>query len=358
VSKPPILTYLLSRHPLFGGEYYRGLRPAALMARNYGWGTAVARAMGTAEDNDGGRLSFVTPDDVIVTPDIIILRPVDAWRQHWTDQAHENGQLVIADLDDDYWSHQDWLGEVRPNDDHYDEWFWNVDAVITSTKYLRQRILDMGHRSPVVVAPNCYDPWGLQLEPSPGRVVGTRLWLSGRMEGDLELYDELIQPLLEELDLIFLHVGAQDGHRFTDRGWDERRLEQVGSVPIPMLPQAVQNLSIGTICMSDHPYNLAKTETHAAELAAMGIPLVAASNHALYKNVPGQVDLDPRQVRGRVEALLSPFFWRGESQRAKTWARRLALKNEGQHMSTLLSLVDVLYFSREDDIGVITSMFS
>ena len=349
MKPPPWLCYLVSRNPLMGGEYYRATRPAALLSRNFGWGTAVSDRMGTVED--GGRLSFLTPDNMIVTPNIIILRPIREWTQEWTDQAHANGQLVVADLDDDVWAHQDWEGVPRPNDDHFDDWFWGVDAVLVSTLYLKKKLIERGHKAPIYIAPNCYDPYGLQMDAQPGRTIGTRLWLSGRMDGDLEMYDELIQPLLEDLDLTFLHVGAEDGHRFTDRGWNPDRLFESGSVPIPLLPQALANLSIGAICMSDHPYNLAKTETHAAELAALGVPLVAISNHKLYRNIPGRVDAGG--VRERVRNLLNPTYWASESERTKAWARQIAIENESAHMNALLSLLDVLYFREVNDTRVV-----
>lgn len=350
MSDQPTLAYLVSRHPLMGGEYYRATRPAALAARAFGWGAAVCDRMATMED--GGKLCFVTPNDQVVTPDIIILRPIREWSQAWTDQAHANRQLVIADLDDDIWSHQDWEGVERPNDDNYDDWFPNVDAVLVSTRYLRNRIVERGHKAPVIVAPNCYDPYGLNATPSFGGMIGTRLWLSGRMEGDLELYDQLIQPLLEEFNLGFIHVGAEDGHRFTDRGWDFNRLVEVGSVPVPLLPQALEGLSIGAICMSDHPYNLAKTETHAAELAAMGVPLVAASRHRLYRHIPGRVDPTPEQVRGRVEALSKfPNFWESESTAAREWARKIGFRNETDHLHALHSLVGVLLSEQRVSLG-------
>lgn len=356
------VAYLLARQPLLGGEWYRATRPAALANRKFGWGTAACTKMATREDNPGGPLSFVTPDDMVVTPDLIVIRPIAEWRQHWTDQAHANGQLVIADIDDDVWVHEDRYGNSsvpEHESDHYDEWFWNVDAVLTSTPYLAKRIRAMGHKAKVIVAPNCYSPFELDASPVPARVIGTRLWLSGRMDGDLVLYDELVRPLLEELDLVFLHVGAEDGHRFTDRGWDPNRLEQRAAVPIPMLAQALAGLAIGSICMSDHPYNTAKTETHAVELASMGVPLVAASRHSLYiGRVPGCVEPTPQAVRERVRNLLNPVYWRSESAIAKTWARRVALTNETQHLNALTRLVAVLYSERTSDTDVITKVFS
>jgi hypothetical protein len=296
--------------------------------------------MGT--DEEGGPLSFVTPNEMVVTPDVIVLRPVREWTQEWTDQAQANGQIVIADLDDDLWAHENYEELQITKPDTLNDWFWNVDGVLASTRYLAKKIVDRGQKAPVVYAPNCYDPFGLDADPSPGRVIGTRLWLSGRMNDDLVMYDELVRPLLEELDLTFLHLGAEPGHSFLERGWDSSRLIERASVPIPLFPQALADLSVGIICMSEHPYNLAKTETHAVELASMGVPLVAVSNHSLYENVPGRIDADYRKIRNRVKNLRHPLYFRNESVTAKAWARRVAARNEIQYLSGLTQLVDVL----------------
>jgi hypothetical protein len=340
----PSLAYLCSRHPLWGGEYYRATRPGALASWKWGWQTAACDRMATMEDDDDGQLSFITPNQTVVTPEIIVVRPIQEWSQAWTDQAHANGQFVVADLDDDLWSHERYDELQAESPDNYMEWFPNVDAVLVSTRYLAKRVREMGHKAPVYVAPNCYDPFGMNGNPRPGDIIGTRLWMSGRMEPDLVLYDTLIQPLLEEFNLRFLHVGAgQEMGRFIDRGWDEERLIERHSVPIPMLSQVLDGLSIGTICMADVPYNVAKTETHAVELASMGVPLVAASNHNLYKNIPGRVDIDKDAVHDRVKALLDdPYYWLKESDRARKWARGVSVKSEQAHLGALLQCVNKL----------------
>lgn len=341
------IAYLCARHPLLGGEYYRAFRPAMLANYKWGWEAAACVQMGTAENNDGGPLAFITPNQTVVTPKVIVVRPIQEWRQHWTDQAHANGQLVIADLDDDLWAHEDYDALQKASPDNYDEWFWGVDAVLVSTKHLAKRVRAKGHKAPVIVAPNCYDPYGLNSTPGPGALIGTRLWMSGRMEADLILYDNLILPLLEELNLRFLHVGADEKvGRFVDRGWPGDRLVERKSVPIPLLAGALQGLSIGTICMADHGYNDAKTETHAVELASGGIPLVAASNHPLYRNIPGRVMIDKDTVRNRITALLEPEFWVKESDRARKWARAVSQKAEAAHMESLLRVVNLLLVER------------
>lgn len=338
------LAYLCSRHPLMGGEWYRATRPGLLANWKWGWDAAACTYMATDENNDGGPLSFITANQTVVrNPDIIIVRPIREWTQEWTDQAHANGQKVIADLDDDLWSHDKYAELQESSPDNYNDWFWGVDAVLASTRYLAKRVRDMGHKAPVLVAPNAYDPYGLNSIPRPGKIIGTRLWMSGRMEADLELYDNLILPLLEDLDLRFLHVGAdQKMGRFTDRGWPDERLIERKSVVIPLLAEALQGLSIGTICMSNAPYNAAKTETHAVELASGGIPLVAVSDHPLYKRIPGRVDLDKDAVRDRVKALQDPAYWLKESDRTRKWARQISAKSEAAHMESLLRVVNLL----------------
>jgi hypothetical protein len=94
--------------------------------------------------------------------------------------------------------------------------------------------------------------------------------------------------------------------------------------------------------MGDHGYNDAKTETHAIELASGGIPLVAASNHPLYRNIPGRVMVDKDVVRNRVQALMEPEFWMKESDRARKWARQVSVKSENSHMESLLRVVNLL----------------
>jgi len=340
----PSLAYLCSRSPLMGGEWYRATRPGAMANWKWKWQTAVCNRMATASEDEGGQLSFITPNQTVVTPQIIIVRPIREWEQKWTDQAHANGQFVVADLDDDIWSHDkyDELQEESP--DNYMEWFPYVDAVMVSTRYLAKRIRAFGYKAPVYYAPNMYDPFGMNANPRPGDIIGTRLWMGGRMEADLVLYDTLIQPLLEEFNLRFLHVGADEKMgRFTQRGWDEERLIERHSVPMNMMAQALEGLSIGTICMSDAPYNAAKTETHAVELASGGVPLVAASDHPLYKNIPGRVEPVKDAVFDRVEALIAdPYYWLKESDRARKWARAISKKSEEQHLGSLLSMVNRL----------------
>ena len=359
------VAWLASGHPLMGGEYYRGLRPAALLNHRYGWHTAVCDRMGTTDDEEGP-LSFVTPGEGghVMTPRIIVLRPIKQWSSYWSTRAHKNGQLLIADLDDDVWGHEDWgpnhdtfRGKPTETDDDIDKWCWEVDGWLASTPVIKKRILEFGpgrwkKKPSIVVAPNCYDPTGVGggMLPKPGRRLGTRLWLSGRMSGDLELWRELIAPLLTELDLTFVHVGQEvRNERVAGSGEPRSFVGSCGFPPhrtiarpttvLPLMHKSFSDVSIGVIIQADHAYNAAKTEASAVELASMGLPLVAATNHPLYKKIPGRVEIDPQAVRDRIEALLDPEVWEIESKRARAWATETAVKREAEYLAAFETLI-------------------
>jgi hypothetical protein len=108
------------------------------------------------------------------------------------------------------------------------------------------------------------------------------------------------------------------------------------------MSKELAKISIGTIMMSDNAYNRAKTETHAAELGLAGLPLVAASDHELYRNIPGRVVPTADAVEQRVRELLDPDVWHAESKRIKAWGRALAVRHESQYLEALLQAVNAV----------------
>ena len=353
LEKELSVSWMLSRHPLMGGEYYRGYRPAILASNRFGWQTSVADRM--AANEEGGRLGFVTPsrdDPRVFFSDVLILRPVAYWQPEWIDQAHDAGQVVVADIDDSYWDHEDFDNPDKEyENDYYFDWFPTADAVLASTRYLVNKAREHTD-APVYYAPNCYDPTCLNAEPKPSRRMGTRLWLSGRCDGDVRMYDDWVYPLLDKLDMSFTHIGAEDDDPDEKRvgvkqrksfGWDTPRLIERPSMTIPEFAREFERFSIGTIMMDpDARYNMAKTETHAFELGAAGLPLVSASDHELYRNIPGTVPLSAGAVEQRVVDLLDPDTWHAESKRIRAWARSVAIRYESQYMEALLSCVRAL----------------
>jgi hypothetical protein len=346
------VAWMLNRHPLLGGDYYRAYRPAHLSSAHFGWVTSVANRM----VEDGGRLGFVTPSEEphVLFSDVLIIRPVEGWHKEFTDQAHENGQVVIADVDDDLWGHEDLLatGKELSEFSSYDEWFPYVDGALVSTKYLAAKIRAMDYGFPVWYAPNCYDPTSFAASPKPSRRLGTRMWLSGRSDGEVKMYDEWIYPLLDKLDLSFTHIGAMESVDESEAvpgakarrsfGWDTPRLIERPSMVLPEMAGEFERFSIGTIMMVDNEYNRSKTDTHAAELGLAGLPLVSASAHELYRNIPGTVTPTADAVERRVRELLNPETWWIESKRTLAWARARAIANESLYLGSLLAAVNHL----------------
>ncbi len=362
--------YAVSRHPLMGGEYYRAVRPAALASRDFGWHTLVAQQLGTMEGSKSKKIAGQAyGGGHVVEPDVWIIRPVGknaleggAPLAEIVDQMHAGGQKVICDLDDDVWAHQDWDEDRAGTDDQFEEWCWKSDAWLASTPFLADRIRligkGRGHDDPrVVVAPNCFDPFGLGHESHPiaGRRLGTRLWLSGRMSGDLDIYRDCFAPLLNELDLSFVHIGRESlsgwtegpGQHFrdfvNDADMPRERVMELPSTTIPEMGRILgASINIGTIAMDDHKFNWAKTQTHAVELCSAGLPVVAATSLDLYSDVPGRVNPNPTDVRARVKYLLDAHNWQGASDKARIWARKTSVRCEATHMRALQSIVTEL----------------
>jgi hypothetical protein len=357
------VAWAVTRHPLYGGEYYRATRPAALASRDFGWHTAVIEKIGSVEGSIKVAGQAYGAEHVI-EPDVWIFRPMGREEEgsNWhlvdiVERIHAAGQLVIADLDDDIWAHEDWSEDREGTDDRFEEWCWKVDGWLVSTPWMKARVEDIARRrgvpeQKVLVAPNCYDPFGLGKDsnPIPGRRMGTRLWLSGRMSGDLDIYRECFAPLLEALDLTWVHIGRETNvvegpgvhaRNFVDDcAMPRHRVLELGACPLPEMGKLLgASMSIGAIAMADHAFNVAKTETHAVELASAGLPLVAATSLEIYEKVPGQVYPNPKSVRQRVKRLLEPEAWAWESNRARDWARKTSVRSEATHMRALQSLV-------------------
>jgi hypothetical protein len=334
--------WLASRNPMLGGEYLRAVRPAALVNRKYNWHTAVSRELG-CEGKYRSPLMLVQPNAPVFAPDLLIIRPIGNFLPDYIEQGKRAGQVMLADLDDDVWGHElaVEMGGKGFGNDRYDDWFPVTHGVVASTETLGD-ICRQHHPGPVFVLPNCYDSFGpsqLGPAPRPGRRVGTRLFLKGRQQIDLDMYTDLVLPLLDELDLTFVHLGAYEGSDFpTLRGWDTPRLEEHPIMEAHRMAEVLGTISIGIICVGKHRYNDAKTLTHPAELAAVGLPMIIATPTDHYKGVPGVVEPTVEAVRARIVALQNPRYWEAESLRARHWVMKLAAKAEREYLSGILEI--------------------
>ena len=341
------VAWLIAKSPWIGGEFYRATRPAMLAHERLGWDTCVAHEAG--EDKGLTGVAVKAIGGQIMRPDVIVVRPIgrktdgSAWGMvRLIERAHEAGQIVVSDLDDDVWVHEDWTPETRPADDEYESWCWGADGWLVSTEPIAERIRSRTE-APVHLAPNCWDPETLGAGPGPiaGRRLGTRLWLSGRMSGDLALYSDLVGPALDEWDCQFVHIGAEpDGRHLS---LPAARLLELPSCTIPELGRILSStLSIGVICVADNEYNRAKTLTHPVELASAGLPLIIASDLPIYRDVPGAIRPTHRAFEARLDELLYPPTWAAESEIAREWAAQQAVSAEGAYLDALRELAGAL----------------
>lgn len=340
----PSVGWVCARSPFLGGEWLRATRPAALVGKRLGWHTAVARKMAVEQGEEG--IVLLHDNGERFRPDVVVLRPLASYPEDgeaqdvsaYIQSAHAAGQKVIADLDDDIWSHEDRPdrgGKGWEKDDHYEEWLPLCDAYLASTKAL-QRIMGSHGLHPVYHLPNCYDVVGITHygpAPGPGRRIGTRMWMHGRQQSDLLMYDTLVQPLLERHDLTFVHLGAGEAQMsFRARGWAPERLEEHPSMPAPLMGEVLGTMSIGVICLGDADYNAAKTLTHPVELASLGLPLVVASETDFYRGVPGVVEPTIEAMEERIVALLDPDYWKRASEVSTRWALQTGAAAEGDYL--------------------------
>lgn len=103
-------------------------------------------------------------------------------------------------------------------------------------------------------------------------------------------------------------------------------------MPAPVMGEVLGTMSIGVVCLGEADYNAAKTWTHPAELAAIGLPLVVASATDFYRGVPGVVEPKPEAVEERVVSLLDPVVWQRASAQSKRWAQKLGEAAEGDYL--------------------------
>lgn len=350
MPESPSIGWVVARSPWLGGEFLRATRPAALVNARLGWHTAVSERMAVEEGRPGVLLVHENGDSF--RPSVLVFRPIRQDLRPYISEAHEAGQLVVADLDDDFWSHEDRPDrggkgyaerEIVEGVDHFEDWLPHCDAFIASTRHL-QEIMEYHVSGPVVHLPNCYDTFGIAKYgqiPGPGRRIGTRLWLHGRSSRDLQLYDELIWPSILDLDLTFVHLGADpDLPTFVDRGWPADRVEGHPSLPAPLMGEVLGTLSVGVICLGQADFNAAKTLTHPVELASLGLPLVVVDEMGFYRGVPGVVEANLDAVEDRLARLTSdPAYWQAESRKSKRWAVEVGESAQGDYLWGIRQLI-------------------
>jgi len=265
-----------------GSGYYRASQPAAEC------GAPVGRLLGI----DGTFAIGDMNSSQVHAPDVVVIH------RYWgptlaqaVRAARKLGQVVVADLDDDYWAlHNSNKAKATISPEQL-RWHRNLlracDWVMVSTYGLAHRVETLGvKRSAIRLRPNRVDlamfkDAGGYREKSEGQAdvrvgwIGATQWRSG----DLEVLDGVMYDVLDRTGASFYHGGHVSGAAMAHellglRGMDGNRLLVNPLVPISQYPRLFKPLHVGMVPLSDHEFNRSKSYIKGLEYAASGIPFV------------------------------------------------------------------------------------
>lgn len=283
-----------------GSGWVRVQQPAAWLARAHDVGVGPVFSSGPS-----GRLCPLTFRDparesldltglvpVIVDADVAV---VQRWTAHHATDAVRGaraaGQVVVNDVDDDYWSIDPRNRAYAVNDPrvnreanrvHYRAGIEASTAVTVSTlnlgRRLRQRfgVRTFLLRNPVDVRAF---PTQVVRPVDTGLVVG---WVGalGWRSGDLETMTWLAD-YLSEVGGVFVHHGVLPSDEDTAAqraGVPRERVGPTRGFVTPMeYPTLMSGFDIGVVPLTDQPFNRSKSWIKGLEMAAAGIPFVAQS---------------------------------------------------------------------------------
>lgn len=235
-------------------------------------------------------------------------------------RAHASGQVVINDVDDDFWSippshpaYRSVIASRNPDSNraHYTRALQGSDAVTVSTPYLADKLSDLG--PPIRVVPNAIDPERYEPHMVRDTTSPTFGWvgaLSYRDPGDVEILRGCLGPfLLSHPRCRFVHVGARSEDPGTTADVLDLPAEQVEVRPfchIADLPQAMNGIDVALAPLEDTPFNHAKSAIKALEAAAAHIPLIA-SDMPEYRSLGyGRLCVTDQEWADALEAMCDP----------------------------------------------------
>jgi len=254
--------------------------------------------------------------------DVVILKLFmnkDASR--YIQEARKLGQTVIIDTDDHFeqlpednlaFTTTDPVKHPNNNRDHLIKSYSHADGIITSTKFLEQRMLQ--YNDTVYRVPNSLDPksflYKMNLSGSQPTIgwVGIMMW----RVNDLVEVSGPVKTVIEQNDLKFHHSGIMldrpnwaaealniDPNRMT--GFTGARPEYYGNIFMP--------IDIGIAPLHTNQFNEAKSNLKGLEYALSGIPFVASSTQEyrdLAQSGAGRVAKNNKEWLKHLKQLIDP----------------------------------------------------
>lgn len=314
----------------YGGTfYYRGALPAFELAK-HDWDTVISWRFQAAPD---GHLRVMDTNGEWHDPDVF-------WSQRFMHQdapeqmrrARAAGQIVIADLDDDFWS----LGKTNIayhttdpknnawfNREHYKSMLAQCDAVTVSTEALRRRVESFG--VPAFVVRNAIDiqRWP-QNDPTSDGMIG---WVGGIQwrAHDLEILSQFLPQFLRDYQLPVYHGGDSQVPgvpKFHEKVGIDPTVTPVGLAPlcdISNYQQLWAPINVSLIPLEQVAFNDAKSWLKQLESCAAGVPYIVSSGFGeqqllIDEGTAGRSASNkrPAEWRAHLEALLDADVRREE----------------------------------------------
>lgn len=228
----------------------------------------------TGTPGDAQVMEVLKPDADVV----VLQRPV---RRYWADvipKLQTLGVRVVVDVDDDFTCvHPDnvaWHAHNARNPHVNASWVMRAcalaDAVVTTTPALAARY---GHGHAVVV-PNMVPAAYLDIEAET--LPDTAGWSGSVLTHpvDLQAASGAIGRILHTQGWGFHVVGTADG--VAERLGLDAEPSATGWIPIEDYPAELARLAVGVVPLADSAFNRAKSALKMAEMAALGVPVVAS----------------------------------------------------------------------------------
>ena len=329
----------------FGGTFYnRGAMPAMEMAK-HGWDCVISHNFGPAKD---GHIRVLDMNGDWTDPEIFYSQ---RWMQSGADEvmrkARSTGQIIVADLDDDFWSlgktniayhTTDPVNNPEFNRDHYWKMLGACDAITVSTEAIRRRVQTLG--VPTFVIRNAIDMerWPAS-DPGTDGMIG---WVGGIQwrAHDLHILKPSVPAFLKEHDLPFYH-GGDSQVPGVSKFWEQMGIDpyETKCVTAPLThiaeyPRLWAPLNISLIPLEKVAFNQAKSWLKQLESCAAGIPYIVSHGFheqdlLLSEGTAGRVAKNekPQQWYDHMSDLLDPELRRKEGAINRTVAEKHDIKD-------------------------------
>jgi glycosyltransferase involved in cell wall biosynthesis len=276
------------RQMIFGGTYYYRLAMPVMELVKHGYESILTWQIDVASD---GHLRVMnTVGEWIEDCDLVVLqRHMGRGMDDVIRRARATGQIVINDLDDDFWSlpksniakdTTDPATHPEFNRDHYLKALGASSAITVSTPALYKKMERLG--VPVYLVRNMID-----IERWPVRDPGTDgmiSWIGGIAwrANDMMVLKQFLPEFLEDLGLPFFHGGDSQVPGVP------KAYEQIGIDPtkvkcavaplchISKYPSLFEPVNVMLIPLEDVKFNHSKSALKALESSASGLPFIAS----------------------------------------------------------------------------------